>query len=966
MWGCACCGWAIHRLVRTGADASRDWPAASKDEMADFPRLAALILASYEPDLPKCLQLLESVSDDHGNIASRTDAAEKQKPSKQCDSDAMHTQTAKAKDPDSQKGNQPGFESNGKDGPAKGKREVIEARVLRKVEQRETDGQCPSYLVYLDDANKDITVAMRGMNLTQVSDYEILRNNRKGKQMFDGGYVHCGLLAAAGAFLDLEMDHLKRLLRRHPTHTLTLTGHSIGAGVLALAAMVLANNLRELGRVRRGRIRCVGFSPPRCASLNLAVRHADIITSVVLQDDFLPRVAHPLALVFGVTFCLPCVLQYSCCHDTCVPEQRRLADPRRLYAPGRLYHMLYTRRCSCEDLPPVALTAIPVEGRFEHVVLSRTATRDHMLPLIAAKLHQFLQTVEEPEAEAEGTAEAVVMTAPAAEVMERGAGAGDLHEKQPSLEDQMQGGSQRQSQRHQPSLLQQQRQLQHLKSLERCLTLGIPNAKDPAVLAADLEGEEEEDDREEEGMQVGQSDLDRTSKGDAQGVQSESGEAGKTAAGSSSSVDRSGGKQPQAHESSAHVHKRWQDLIEALMSDEGGVARAGGAGDVIRECPSGGSEGHGQSGAGGKGFAFRSMSWRQSSFGARRSSGAEDEHEKTGWGRVRQAVRDGNSGGNQSQIGYALVPMIARGILLGPDQPVILHLLDIPIAETALNGVRMELIDAAFPLIHGVVATSNVEEACKGVQVAIMVGGFPRKAGMERKDVMSKNVSIYRDQASALEKFADKDCKVVVVANPANTNALILKEFAPKFPAKNITCLTRLDHNRALGQISERLGVPVANVKNTIIWGNHSSTQYPDVNHAVVVTPEGDKAVRELVKDDAWLDGDFIKTVQQRGAAIIAARKLSSALSAASSACDHVRNWVKGTPEGTWVSMGVISDGSYGVPKDIIYSFPVTCKDGEWTIVQGLSIDANSKAKMEATAAELVEEKELAYECLKA
>ncbi|CAI7784861.1 unnamed protein product [Closterium sp. NIES-53] len=275
VWGCACCGWAVHRLVRKGADASRDWPAASKDEMADFPRLATLILASHEPDLLKCLQLLESVSDDHGNISPQTDAAAAGKPSKQSDSDATHAQSAKEKHPDS--------ESNGKDGQPKGKREVIEARVLRKVEQRETEGQCPSYLVYLDEANKDITVAMRGMNLTQVSDYAILRNNRKGKQMFDGGYVHCGLLAAAGAFLDLEMDHLKRLLRRHPSHTLTLTGHSIGAGVLALAAMVLANNLRELGRVRRGRIRCVGFSPPRCASLNLAVRYADIITSVVLQ-----------------------------------------------------------------------------------------------------------------------------------------------------------------------------------------------------------------------------------------------------------------------------------------------------------------------------------------------------------------------------------------------------------------------------------------------------------------------------------------------------------------------------------------------------------------------------------------------------------------------------------------------------------------------------------------------------------
>lgn len=316
--------------------------------------------------------------------------------------------------------------------------------------------------------------------------------------------------------------------------------------------------------------------------------------------------------------------------------------------------------------------------------------------------------------------------------------------------------------------------------------------------------------------------------------------------------------------------------------------------------------------------------------------------------------------GAAGQIGYALVPMISRGALLGPEQPVILHLLDIPPAAQSLEGVRMELIDSAFPLLHGVVATTDPDEACKGVQVAIFVGGFPRKAGMERKDVMSKNVSIFKAQASSLEKHADKDCKVVVVANPANTNALILKEFAPSFPAKNITCLTRLDHNRALGQVSERLGVPVADVKNVIIWGNHSSTQYPDVNHATA----GGKPVRELVKDDAWLDGEFIKTVQQRGAAIIKARNLSSALSAASSACDHIRNWVLGTPEGTWVSMGVVSDGSYDTPEGIVYSFPVTCKDGEWSIVQGLSIDPASREKMDATAKELVEEKALAYECL--
>lgn len=316
--------------------------------------------------------------------------------------------------------------------------------------------------------------------------------------------------------------------------------------------------------------------------------------------------------------------------------------------------------------------------------------------------------------------------------------------------------------------------------------------------------------------------------------------------------------------------------------------------------------------------------------------------------------------GAAGQIGYALVPMIARGVMLGSDQPVILHMLDIPPAAEALNGVKMELIDAAFPLLKGVVATTDVAEACAGVNVAVMVGGFPRKEGMERKDVMSKNVSIYKAQASALEQHAAPNCKVLVVANPANTNALILKEFAPSIPASNVTCLTRLDHNRALGQISERLNVPVSDVKNVIIWGNHSSTQYPDVNHATA----GGKPVRELVKDDEWLNGEFITTVQQRGAAIIKARKLSSALSAASAACDHIRDWVLGTPEGTWVSMGVYSDGSYNVPAGLIYSFPVTCKNGEWTIVQGLPIDEFSRKKMDSTAEELSEEKALAYSCL--
>ncbi|XP_031263748.1 malate dehydrogenase-like [Pistacia vera] len=320
--------------------------------------------------------------------------------------------------------------------------------------------------------------------------------------------------------------------------------------------------------------------------------------------------------------------------------------------------------------------------------------------------------------------------------------------------------------------------------------------------------------------------------------------------------------------------------------------------------------------------------------------------------------------GAAGQIGYALVPMIARGVMLGPDQPVILHMLDIEPAAEALNGVKMELVDAAFPLLKGVVATSDVVEACKDVNIAVMVGGFPRKEGMERKDVMSKNVSIYKAQASALEKHAAPNCKVLVVANPANTNALILKEFAPSIPEKNITCLTRLDHNRALGQISERLKVHVSDVKNAIIWGNHSSTQYPDVNHATVASNNGEKPVKEIVADDNWLNSEFITTVQQRGAAIIKARKLSSALSAASSACDHIRDWVLGTPKGTWVSMGVYSDGSYGIQKGLIYSFPVTCENGEWSIVQGLKIDEFSRAKMDATAKELVEEKSLAYSCL--
>eukprot|EP00899_Mesostigma_viride_P016190 jgi/Mesvir1/24572/Mv21903-RA.1 len=265
----------------------------------------------------------------------------------------------------------------------------------------------------------------------------------------------------------------------------------------------------------------------------------------------------------------------------------------------------------------------------------------------------------------------------------------------------------------------------------------------------------------------------------------------------------------------------------------------------------------------------------------------------------------------------------------------------------------------------GVVISTKPEEACEGVDYAVMVGGFPRKAGMERKEVMGMNVKIYKEQAKALETKASKDVKILVVANPANTNCLILKENAPSIPAKNITCLTRLDHNRALGQVSERLKIPVKDVKKAIIWGNHSSTQYPDLTHALVKIDGKWTEAKPAINDDVWVQGEFLTTVQQRGAVIIKKRGMSSALSAASSAVDHMHDWILGTPEDNWVSMGVYSDGSYGVPAGLIYSFPVTCKDGEWSIVQGLAVDDFSRQKLDATAAELIEEKEMAMLCLK-
>jgi len=294
--------------------------------------------------------------------------------------------------------------------------------------------------------------------------------------------------------------------------------------------------------------------------------------------------------------------------------------------------------------------------------------------------------------------------------------------------------------------------------------------------------------------------------------------------------------------------------------------------------------------------------------------------------------------------------------MLGSDTPIILHLLEVPIAQEALKGVIMELEDGAYPLLRDIVATTDANVAFKDVDIAILVGAFPRKQGMERKELLEKNAGIFKEQGVAIDKYASRNVKVLVVGNPANTNCLICKHFAPSIPEENFSALTRLDHNRAKAQIAKRLNTAVANVKNVIIWGNHSSTQYPDVNHGQV----SGKTIREAVNDDSYLNQEFIKTVQVRGAAIIEARKLSSAMSAAQAIVDHVRDWVLGTPEGEWVSMAVPSDGSYGIEKGLIYSYPVTCKNGKYQIVQGLKIDDFSRQKMDITKQELVEERQAA------
>src|SRR5690606_23637808 len=309
--------------------------------------------------------------------------------------------------------------------------------------------------------------------------------------------------------------------------------------------------------------------------------------------------------------------------------------------------------------------------------------------------------------------------------------------------------------------------------------------------------------------------------------------------------------------------------------------------------------------------------------------------------------------GAAGQISYSLLFRIAAGDMLGKDQPVILQLLEITPALKALQGVAMELDDCAFPLLAGIVCTDDPNVAFKDADYALLVGARPRGPGMERKDLLSANAAIFSVQGKAINDHASRNIKVLVVGNPANTNALIAQRNAPAINPRQFTAMTRLDHNRGLTQLAQKTGKTVNDVKKLIIWGNHSATQYPDVHHASV---DGKKAI-ELI-DQAWYEADYIPTVQQRGAAIIAARGASSAASAASAAIDHIRTWALGSADGDWVSMGVYSDSSYGIEKGLIYSFPVVCKNGDWEIVQGIEINEFSRAKMQATEKELQEERD--------
>ncbi len=310
--------------------------------------------------------------------------------------------------------------------------------------------------------------------------------------------------------------------------------------------------------------------------------------------------------------------------------------------------------------------------------------------------------------------------------------------------------------------------------------------------------------------------------------------------------------------------------------------------------------------------------------------------------------------GAAGQIGYSLLFRIASGEMLGPDQPVILQLLDITPALPAVGGVVMELEDCAFPLLAGVVVTDDPKVAFRDVSYALLVGARPRSKGMERKDLLEANGAIFTTQGKALNEVAARDVRVLVVGNPANTNAYIAMRNAPDLPAANFTAMMRLDHNRALSQIAARTAKPVDAVRKMTIWGNHSATQYPDLYSAEI---DG-KSVSGLIDDQGWIEQTFIPTVQKRGAAIIEARGLSSAASAANAAIGHVRNWVHGTRDGDWVTMGIPADGSYGIPEGCLYGYPVTCHNGKYQIVKGIAISEFSRARMDATHRELLEERD--------
>ena len=325
---------------------------------------------------------------------------------------------------------------------------------------------------------------------------------------------------------------------------------------------------------------------------------------------------------------------------------------------------------------------------------------------------------------------------------------------------------------------------------------------------------------------------------------------------------------------------------------------------------------------------------------------------------MKQAVNVAITGA-AGQIGYALAFRVASGSMLGADQPINLHLLEITPALSALQGVVMELDDCAFPTLNRVVATDDARAAFRDCQIALLVGARPRGPGMERKDLLLANAQIFSAQGKALGEAAARDAKVLVVGNPANTNALIARANAKGLEPRNFTAMTRLDHNRAVAQLAAKLGKHISSITHMTIWGNHSATQYPDLNHCLV---DG-KPAPSLI-DRKWIEDTFIPLVQQRGAAVIKARGSSSAASAASAAIDHVRDWVRGSAAGDWVSMGVPSDGSYGVPEGITYSYPVTCRDGRYQIVQGLSIDEFSRERMQKSLSELREERDGVKELL--